>query len=166
MHRAPARKPRTGETVPVGETVVPSFRPGAAFKERVAASEAAAANATSAPADRAGRDGQRSHHRDPQDDPAETGGARPPRRHRRRRRLPEEGGRVGGRSRPGGRPLRRSSRATVLPPVGAAPRCATVFRAAASRRRRCLRARRSVHECCSSGCGQHSCTDRRGSRHR
>ncbi|MFP5020203.1 HU family DNA-binding protein [Pseudonocardia phyllosphaerae] len=49
--RAPrtARNPRTGETVPVAETVVPSFRPGAAFKERVAESEAAAAGASSAP---------------------------------------------------------------------------------------------------------------------
>lgn len=49
--RAPrtARNPRTGDTVPVGETVVPSFRPGAAFKDRVAGSEAAAAGATSAP---------------------------------------------------------------------------------------------------------------------
>lgn len=49
--RAPrtARNPRTGDTVPVEETVVPSFRPGAAFKERVADSDAAAAGATSAP---------------------------------------------------------------------------------------------------------------------
>lgn len=49
--RAPrtARNPRTGAAVPVAETVVPSFRPGTAFKERVAASEAAAAGATAAP---------------------------------------------------------------------------------------------------------------------
>ncbi|MET0190292.1 MAG: HU family DNA-binding protein [Pseudonocardia sediminis] len=44
-----ARNPRTGETVPVAETVVPSFRPGAAFRERIEASDAAAAGATSAP---------------------------------------------------------------------------------------------------------------------
>ncbi|MDN5917388.1 MAG: integration host factor subunit beta [Pseudonocardia sp.] len=44
-----ARNPRTGETVPVPETVVPSFRAGAAFRDRIGDSAAAAAGATSAP---------------------------------------------------------------------------------------------------------------------
>ena len=44
-----ARNPRTGETVPVPETVVPSFRPGAAFREQIGNSTEAAEGATSAP---------------------------------------------------------------------------------------------------------------------
>ncbi|MDQ4117703.1 MAG: HU family DNA-binding protein, partial [Actinomycetota bacterium] len=43
-----ARNPRTGETVPVPETVVPSFRPGAAFREQIGNSKEAAKGATSA----------------------------------------------------------------------------------------------------------------------
>ncbi|MFR9800824.1 HU family DNA-binding protein [Pseudonocardia sp. RS010] len=45
-----ARNPRTGETVPVPPTTVPSFRPGTAFKTTVAGNGGAAATAKRAPA--------------------------------------------------------------------------------------------------------------------
>jgi DNA-binding protein HU-beta len=47
-----ARNPRTGETVAVPPTVVPSFRPGIAFKATVSGNGAAAAGARPAPARR------------------------------------------------------------------------------------------------------------------
>ncbi|MFC5947693.1 HU family DNA-binding protein [Pseudonocardia lutea] len=45
-----ARNPRTGETVPVPPTTVPSFRPGTAFRTTVAGNDGAAAGAKRAPA--------------------------------------------------------------------------------------------------------------------
>ncbi|GAA4673940.1 hypothetical protein GCM10023215_01820 [Pseudonocardia yuanmonensis] len=45
-----ARNPRTGETVPVPPTTVPSFRPGTAFRTTVAGNDGAAATAKRAPA--------------------------------------------------------------------------------------------------------------------
>jgi DNA-binding protein HU-beta len=48
-----ARNPRTGESVKVKKTSVPAFRPGASFKELVAAGKVPKATKTAAPAKRA-----------------------------------------------------------------------------------------------------------------
>jgi DNA-binding protein HU-beta len=49
-----ARNPRTGESVKVKKTSVPAFRPGASFKELVAAGRVPKATKAAAPAKKAG----------------------------------------------------------------------------------------------------------------